>query len=67
MKFVPEKLKHCTAMLFIQKASSDRSLLKTLKLNLISRRFDCDHFNKFEQLHKKHYQSKMCTTEEGIT
>ena len=33
-----EKPKHCTAMLLIQKASSDRSLLNTLKLNLTSRR-----------------------------
>ena len=43
-------------MLLIQKASSDRSLLNTLKLNLTSRRFDRDNFKKFAQLHKKHYQ-----------
>ena len=45
-----EKPKHCTAMLLIQKASSDRSLLNTLKLNLTSRRFDCDNLKKFEQI-----------------
>ena len=44
-----------------------RSLLNTLKLNLTSRRFDCDNFKKLEQLHKKHYQSKMCTRGEGMT
>ena len=49
-------------MLLIQKASSDGSLLNTLKLNLTSRRFDCDNFKKLEQLDEKHYQSKMCTT-----
>ena len=27
--------------------SSDRSLLNTLKLNLTSRRFDCDNFRNF--------------------
>ena len=53
IKFVQEKPKHCTAMLLIQKASSDGSLLNTLKLNLTSRRFDCDNFKKLEQLHKK--------------
>ena len=43
-------------MLLIQKASWDKSLLNTSKLNLTSRRFDCDNFKKFEQLHKKHYE-----------
>jgi len=54
--------KRHSAMLLIQKAfsnathskaSSDGSLLNTLKLNLTSRRFDCDNFKKLEQLHKK--------------
>ena len=52
MKSVPEKPKHCAVMLFIQKASSDGSLLNTLKLNLTSRRSDYNNFKKFEQLHK---------------
>ena len=62
IKFVQDKPKHRTAMLLIQKASSDGSLLNTFKLNLTSRHFYCDNFKKLEQLHKKHYQSKICTS-----
>ena len=58
------KPKHRTAMLLIQKASSDRSLLNTLKLNLTSRRFDCDSFKKFEQLHKKNTTKVKCVQHE---
>jgi len=61
--------KRHSAMLLIQKAfsnathskaSSDGSLLNTLKLNLTSRRFDCDNFKKLEQLHKKNTTKVKC-------